>query len=292
METNYLLGQSDKLFEILKWITPIILFSLGYLVNEWIAFNKRKKDLRVLKSLILTQLQQLYEQVNEQITHNTDCIKRLGTFENNDVRLNRHYGYNIDRIRQIPFKDTFQILVNGPLKKNRKRDYYINRFNKLFRLIDYYYAGISSSYLDNDMTIKNLNDTLEKWNLSHAQTTNLKNLLVTTINAKQLPPDSDQFVAKYAEIVHQFGLKFGKNVQNLEIGFNELVIPLSELTKKHSGDPRSAYLMGILQESRHAFLETKSQRQNSSAGLTQLNDALIKFNPEFKKIIDELENEA
>lgn len=50
--------------------------------------------------------------------------------------------------------------------------------------------------------------------------------------------------------------------------------------------------MGILQDSKHAFLETKSQRQMCAEGLKELNDSLTKFNPELEKIIKEIKNKA
>lgn len=290
METNYFIGSSDKLFEILKWITPVLLFGLAYFINELIASKKRKRKLKVLKSLLLTQLLELYQHIIDQIKHNSDCITRLETFDTNDVRLARHSGSNIERIRQIPFEDIFQILVNAPAGKKKIRDYYIERFSKLFRIIDYYDTSIRTAYQDNDLTIRNLNETLEKWNKSHFQTINFKNMLTTLIKINNLQLSADTFVDGFSTIIHEFGEQHGNNVQNLDLAFSEFVLPLIEHSKKHSDDPRSAYLMGLLQESKHAYLETKSIRLYAAEGLKKLNESLSKFNPAFEKIITEIKN--
>ena len=281
------------IFEIFKWITPIILFSLGYLVNELIRWRNRIKELKLLRSFLLTQLQQLYQNVKDQIDLNVICIKRLKDFDKKDLRLGRISGNQINRIKQIPFKDIFVILVQKPLKKKKKgKDYLLERFNKLHKILDYYDTAISSLYSNNDNIIKNLNNILEKWNQSHSQTTNYKNTLVSINKSNGIDYGMDKFVTGYNDIIFEFGEKYGNNVQNIEIGYQELVLPLFEHSKKFSNDKRAAYLMQILQVSRRAYLETKSQHNLSRQGLIETTRHLIKFNIEFKNIIEEIENEA
>ena len=281
------------IFEIFKWITPIILFFLGYLVNELIRWRNRIKELKLLRSFLLTQLQQLYQNVKDQIDLNVICIKRLKDFDKKDLRLGRISGNQINRIKQIPFKDIFVILVQKPLKKKKKgKDYLLERFNKLHKILDYYDTAISSLYSNNDNIIKNLNNILEKWNQSHSQTTNYKNTLVSINKSTGIDYGMDKFVTGYNDIIFEFGEKYGNNVQNIEIGYQELVLPLFEHSKKFSNDKRAAYLMQILQVSRRAYLETKSQHNLSRQGLIETTRHLIKFNIEFKNIIEEIENEA
>lgn len=281
------------IFEIFKWITPIILFFLGYLVNELIRWRNRIKELKLLRSFLLTQLQQLYQNVKDQIDLNVICIKRLKDFDKKDLRLGRISGNQINRIKQIPFKDIFVILVQKPLKKKKKgKDYLLERFNKLHKILDYYDTAISSLYSNNDNIIKNLNNILEKWNQSHSQTTNYKNTLVSINKSNGIDYGMDKFVTGYNDIIFEFGEKYGNNVQNIEIGYQELVLPLFEHSKKFSNDKRAAYLMQILQVSRRAYLETKSQHNLSRQGLIETTRHLIKFNIEFKNIIEEIENEA
>jgi hypothetical protein len=292
METNVIINDQDKLWEMVKWVTPIVLFFAGYLINEFIRKSIHKKELRVLEDLLLSQLQQLHQQVVDQTEHNSDCIHKSQSFDENDIRLKRHYGTNIERIRKIPFKDIFQILVNDPIRRFKKRDYYVERFNKLFRIIDYFESGISSSYINNDMIIRNLNEFLEKWNQSQKQILNFRNLLVSTLNSQNIPISNDSFLFDLVETIKGFENKYGKDIQNLELAFNEYIVPLIELTKKYSNDTRSAYLMGILQESKHAYIETSAQRKLCSDELIELNNSLLKFNPELNKIIEEIKNKA
>lgn len=292
METNVYFNNQDKIWELINWLTPVILFFSGYFLNEWVRKRNQNKELRILKSLLLTQFQQLFSQVNDQIENNFDCITKSETFDNNDLRLNRHYGTNIERIKKIPFKDLFQILVNEPAQKFKKRDYYIERFNKLFRIIDYFESSIASSYTNNDLILRNLNEFLEKWNNSQKQILNFRNLSVSTLNSHQIPIKNDAFVSAFVFVSKAFEDKYSKDIQNLEIAYNDFILPLIAFAKEYSSDPRSAYLMGILQESKHAFLETKAQRLTWSNELRNLNDSLSKFNPELNKINEEIKNKA
>ena len=278
--------------EILKWITPVILFFLAYIINEAINRNKKRKELETLKSLLLTNLEQIYDQIADQITANSNCILRLKDFAEQDLRLSRHYSNNIERIKTIPFKDIFQILVKDPSKKNKNREYYFERYNELYRILDYYETILKTLIIDNETTLKNLNNALEIWNKSHAQTITFKNMLLSIAKSKKLRPSDDSFIAGIVELTYQFIEKYGKNCQNLEVGYNELVIPLVDHSKKHSDDPRSAYLMQLLQESRYAFSETQSIRNYSRSGLEETNETLARLSPKLKAIIEEIKNKA
>lgn len=219
METNVFINNQDKIWEIIKWITPVFLFFLAYFINEAIGIRKRKKELRIIKALLITQLQQLHQQIQDQIEQNSDCIKRSESFDGMDLRLKRHYGTNIERIRKISFNDIFQILIKNPTRRYRKRDYYVERFNKMFRIIDYYDTAILISYTNNDMILRNLNEFLEKWNSSQKQTLNFRNLLVYTLNSQNIPISNDIFVSGLVDISNSFETKYGMDVQNLELAF-------------------------------------------------------------------------
>lgn len=292
METNVYLNNHDKIWELLNWLTPVVLFFIGYFINEWVKNRNQKKELKILKSLLLTQLQQLFNQVNDQIENNADCIKRSESSDENDVRLKRHSGSNIERIRNIPFKDLFQILVNEPSQKSKNRYYYIERFNKLFRIIDYYDLSIKSSYGNNDIILRNLNEFREKWNNSQKQILHFRNLLVSTLNSQRIPIANNSFVSTFVNICEAFEEKYGKDIQNLDLAYNEFIISLIAFSKEYSNDPNSAFLMSMLQESKHAYLETKAQRLTLSIELKDLNKSLSKFNPELNKIIEEINNKA
>jgi hypothetical protein len=131
METNYYIGISDKLFEILKWITPVILFFLTYFINELIHFRKKRKRLKDLKNLLITHLDTLQKEINDQIEANLNCISSTRDFNNPDVRLSRHYANNLERIKQIPFDEAYQILIKDPSRKYKKKEYYFDRYTRL-----------------------------------------------------------------------------------------------------------------------------------------------------------------
>jgi hypothetical protein len=282
---------NEFLFEIIKWITPVILFFLAYLINELISVCKKKKEKRIFKVLFLTHLAQVLNQIDDLIKANSNCISRLNDFEKTDTRLTIHYSGNIDRIRQLPFKDIYQVLVKDPSRKNRDTrniDYLIDRYLEIYKILDFCDVIIKSNIIDNQTTINNINKEVAIWNEGHAQLVKFTNTLKTTLRSENIAIKDDPFVFGLAEIQNQFLDKNGINKQNIEIAVNEMLVPLINHSKAHSSDQRSLFLMEILIESRNAFLQIRAIKSNFSNDLNSKNEHLKETQSKFISILDEI----
>jgi hypothetical protein len=132
----------------------------------------------------------------------------------------------------------------------------------------------------------------ENWNRSHSQLIYFNNMNVSLLNNNGIPLSNDPFIHGLAQHISNYNQSHPKNNQNLEAGFNEFVLPLIHFAKDFSNDPRSVFLMQLLQESKKAFLETKNLRQNAVKELEDVTTELQKDIVKLIEIIDEIKNKA
>jgi len=277
METVTFSDPKGFFFEVIKWITPVILFILAYVVNACIQRCKRKKEKSLISEFILSQLDLLQKQVMTQINQNLDCIRRVKSFNEEDLRLYKVTGNQIERIKSISFNDQFEILVIDRLLKKKQKNIDKNKsikeeFKELFRSIDSHEASLNIIFKNNEDFLRELNVTLKFWNESHIQTIDFLNSLISTQASK------DSFFRGFAKIVNDFETNYGINSQNIEIGYTSLAIPLIAHCKKHSYDPRSRFLMRITQKSREAYIQILMLRRNQRESLIESTRLMLGAN--------------
>ncbi len=274
METVSFSDPKGFMFEVIQWITPVVLFFLAYVINSWIQGSKRKKEKSLVKELLIHQVSLLKEQILSQEKRNSKCIKQIEDFGQTDLRLAKEPVDYIKKIRSIPFKDQFEILLRDRLKRNKRRlrahnDNVKKHFNDFQRSIDALETCLNVLYENNLTGIRDINSTMELWNLSHIQTINFKNSLIPSVTN-----DQDEFYIGFATVIHVFEEKNGKEVQDVSLGYGELVEPLIEHCKSHPRDPRARMLLAFLLESRKAFLQVTATRQNMKEDIDNLTEII------------------
>lgn len=248
------------LLEVLQWITPVVLFFLAYGINALIQRRKLLKEKRLKKEFLITQMELLCSRIVGQKKQNLNCIRRLDTSEERDLRIYRVTGNYIDRIKGVPFKDLFQIFVLDMVKPNRKRHAEYNQevkknFSLFQRSIDFLEPAFATLFENSDSQIKEINEQIAKWGEAHGLIIRYKNSLIP-----EKEDAKDNFFLGFSAILSHFEKQHGNNVQDINLGYRELVLPLIKYSKIHSRDPRSSILMGFLQDSRAAFIQIEHYR--------------------------------
>lgn len=286
METVSFSGPNGFIFEVIQWITPVVLFFLAYFINAWIQGGKQKKEKSLLKEFLISQITLLKEQIVSQEEKNLECINQIVAFEITDLRLAKEPVDYIEKIRSIPFKDQFEILLRDRLKSNNRKNSGHNElakknYNDFQRSIDVLENCLDALYKNNQTGILEINSTMELWNLSHIQTINFKNSLIPSASNKQ-----DEFYFGFAKVIHEFEVKNGKEVQDVSLGYKELVEPLIEHSKNHSLDPRAVMLLAFLLESRKAFFQVSATRQNMKEDIENITEIIIEERKKLNSLLE------
>lgn len=274
---------SNFIIELIKWITPVLLFIAAYIVNKWIKRGNRRKQLKKIKNYFITILKALVKQNSAQIKQNIDCITRLKNYQTNNIKINKVASNSLKRISDIGFDDLFEIFVlNG--KKNLSKDESHKIFYDLNNNIDFIEASIPSLFESNIETISNLTQIGNKWNLTFQNIVDFRNKVALDYNRNMMPETTDKFADGFINAYDQYISMPKSEVDNFNNAHQKLIIPLINHARLFHVDPRANILlqfcttMNILHES---ILDQRYQHRKflilSTRGIIKTNSELKKF---------------
>lgn len=259
--------ETNHYFEIIKWITPVVLFFLGLGFNKISEKLKENRRLRKVELYFYELLESLDSLVTQETEIINDCIYRLKDWQKNNVVLNQSSSRVLDRILEINQEDLFKIFA---LRKRGKKEQKIKDYKQLNGIIDYLSLTFTHIRIANKKEIEQINRHLVDWNSAHLKTTQFHNELISMDNKT----NTDSFLDGFISAISNFNEEH-KGTQNIELALDKLIIPLKKICQKHSEDLRASKLMTLLEESTLAFREIKQIRESHSEFLLSVTTDLI-----------------
>lgn len=265
---------------------PLIVFFLGLLFIPLIERLKKNWKLKMLELYYNELISYLIPQVKKQIQEIEKCLKDIDNFDQNSFTLARISGSSISSLDKLNNEDLFRIFILRRLRRYKDK---ISDFKNLNEFTNYFKEALPHLFHSNEKAIDLYDKYRLDWNDSQNTIVDVYNNFITTNNANGIKKGNDKFVDNLCLIFDNFFDKYGIDVQNIKLGYEEFVNPLIEFSKNNSVDYRSYYLLSALQTAGHSFKEMMTIREDhrefltlTSNDMTLINNKLIDLMRKFK----------
>ena len=182
-------------------------------------------------------------------------------------------------------EDLFKIYILRRKNQNKDR---IPDFKNLNEIINYFKEAIPHLFNSNEKAINLFDNYRLDWNRSQNEIVDIYNKFITSNGAKGIKKGEDSFVDNLCLIFDSFFGKYGNDVLNIKLGYEEFVVPLIEFSKNNSIDVRSYYLLSVLQSARHSYKEIMTVREDHEKFLTTTLQDMKDFNQKLIELIEKL----
>lgn len=258
-------------------VLPVITLILGFFLNKFDESYKIRKKRKVQYRYIKDLLNLVHNQIKLQIESIDECIIRIKDFSNNDLNISLTTGDYVKRLQKIDDGEFYSAFL---LRKRKVSNAEISNFTTVIKIIDYYAVIVPHLLEANKVTIKEINDSLAKWNEAHKTSF----IIYNEIRTETL---YDDLVKKFEQIIKKFGDKNGIECQDLTAAKNELIEPLIEVCKS-SSDQRARRLFYPIQECKLQYRQLVSTRELHNDLLKKAVEDMRSSNTKLEKIIKSL----
>lgn len=279
-------NQGNFLFELIKWLTPVLLFILAYIINELIKQTKRKKNLSKLKDFFFVNLKAITKQSEAQIKQNIDCIKRLKNNQETDIKIRKISGNHLKRLNEIKFDDLFEIFILRRKGKSKK-DENFKLFYDLNNNIDFIETSTPTLFESNIEAISHITLIGNQWNTTLKQISNFRNIVALEYNRNLPNSNVDPFADGFITLYDDFNKLDKVTVNNFYNVQHQLIIPLINHSQQFPPDSRAQFLIQLCSSVNILFDTIIHARYQNRKFLTLTTRALMKTNIQLKNFIKE-----
>lgn len=267
-------------------LTPILIFILGYIINEIIKNNNEKKRLEELEMYFLSLIQILDQPLKKQIEVFIKFSHSLKEKKTQHLILSKVPNFHVEQIKEISSKDLYSIFIkNKKGSISKKTELYgklrasIDFFDEVKKSGNYYITMFSENYrkYQTELTL-----SLEKLDITFFR---------MMAESKAASLEQDPLLNNMSKTRSAW-----KSIENEGIDYKDMYIakemyiePLRELYNQNIRDARSAIFLKYIMKSIYAFnniQETKKvcrrhyliAAKKLQNNWIEINDVLSKFN--------------
>jgi hypothetical protein len=249
----------EQLFEIIKWITPVILFFLGFIINGLFRrFNncsarkrKRKYIFHTVKSLIQKNKVQ-----GDQIEV---CIRNLEEIDNTEILITKVSGNELRNLREISSSEYYELFFS---KRRGASETKLTELTNFQDRIDFLEDFYGSFYKSNHESFERIIKQYDLFNQSYRELIKQVNGFVSHNIQKEYKKDQDLLVKEVSKIIHEIPSKYGKIIDHISDLYNGVFLTVKEQCKANKSNPKSIILLNILQDGDSAYLTIDYNRKN------------------------------
>lgn len=277
---------SNALFEIIKWLTPVFLFFLGFIINELFSRRKNYIERKYRREFIFFNIRSLIRRNENQVNEIKSCISRLADPNDTNIIVTRVTGNELVDLKELKPTEFYTIFY---LKNKCDKTSNLEQFRHFRDSLDYIDTFYYYLFESNRDAFKRIISHYEDFNKSYLQFINLMNAFLIENNINKIEKGQDSFIDSLATIVDSVYEKYGNVVEKITIMFDEVIIPSKALCKIHSGNIRAHKLLSIILEAQKTFLEIEIRRKHEIEDLTNKSNGLESMNKKLKQSIDYFE---
>lgn len=249
---------SERMFEIVKWLTPVVLFFFGYLlkwfVTKWSKYNRRKTH----RSYIFNTVESLIKKEKTQVLEIKKCIERLKEITETDTIIAKVTGKETESLRHIKPHDYYEIFflkAKGNLSQKEKN---YRDFIKNIGFIDEFSEALFSYNRD---VFQRLQLQYQEFNKGYVSLVEFQNNFIDYNNSQSINTQEDAFLMEIIVRIKRIFERFGNTIDDINVVYTEIIQPLVEHSKKFSGDRRASILIKPLMISKLAYLTIEQERK-------------------------------
>jgi len=262
-------------------LLPLLTFIIGILLTPLVNRIADNYRLKKLEKYFYALISLLLKQIESQIPKIENTIDRCDDFNANDLTITRISGNSLVKLSKINHEDLFKIYILRKKKNNNIED-----FKNLNKLIDFIDNVIPHMYTSNLEAIDRFSYYRNLWNNSQIKVNNIYNQFINSNILNGITVGQDHFIDSMSDILNRFSDKYGNELQNLQIGFNELIEPAIDLSISNSQDPRSMIFLSELQNTKMYFREIETVREDHKKFLESI---LSNIDESFKELTELIE---
>ncbi len=240
-------------------LTPILIFILGYIVNEIIKKINEKKRLKDLEKYFRQLIQLLNKPLNKQIKNFLKFSHSLKEKKEQLLVLDDVTNFHVEQIREISNQDLYTIYIKN---KNGGISLRTELYGKLRANIDFidqvkksirdYFPMFWGKYDKYQQDYKINIDTISNW---------FQNMISENINS--FGGQQDAFLKEFDNIISKW-----QSSKNIGIGLTDMYVtkvkfiePLRDLCRKYFSDPRSMIISKYIMQCVYAFNDIEETKR-------------------------------
>jgi len=169
----------EKIFEIIKWITPVILFFLGFLIkwfyNKITACFNRKE----LRRYIYHTTESLISKIDKQIAEIDKCINKLNDIDENNIILAEIAGNELNELIELPSDKYYELFIQKSKGQSKIRQKLLRKFRNNLDYLSKSYKGLVEYNRKVDSIIR---DFTNDFNQRYISLINMQNRFISDNN--------------------------------------------------------------------------------------------------------------
>ena len=233
---------------IFTTIVTLSIFVLGYILNRIYEINKRKHDLKDIRSFLLVYLDSLIDPINKQISAFNDLSASVASKTHQDFTFQEAVGSKLDILDKLPQVDVFNAYLLGPKKTKSDRVIHFNSTHDALEFVKRQREIARAQFLG---FMSNVKRYIEAWNNSTNAILRSYDEFLSFAERSRVSPSRDVFLKQFNVLVHNWTqLESRTTMENVA---KHLLEPLKELCKSKSPDPRVNIVLPLVIDSLQTF---------------------------------------
>ena len=272
---------NDQLFEIFKWITPVILFFLGFIINSLFKKYNNRRDRKRKRKFIFHTTNSLIQKNKVQSDQIKACIENL-----KEIIISRVSGNELRNLKEIASIDYYELFYSKRKGSDEQKLKELTNFQDRIDFLEDFYDSI---YMSNHETFDRIISHYEVFNQSYRELIKQVNGFVTQNIQNKYQKGQDLLIEEVSKIIHEIPSKYGKIIDHISDLYNGVFLPVKEQCKANKDNPRSTVLLNIVQDGESAYLTIDYNRMNEVKLLENKFNQLSEVNNDLKDLTKKLE---
>jgi len=277
---------SDHIFEIIKWLTPVALFFLGFLIKWFISRIKDCYQRKNLRAFIFSSVKELVKKNHSQINEIKKCIEYLKNVDDSNILITKVCGIDGTYIREIKPLDYYTLFI---LKNKTKKENKFKSYRNLMDNLIYIEELNNMVFTENRTVVNRIMLFMERFSEYHKNFIEVFNEKKKLNNVEKIIKGSDPFLDQIGDIQNKFREKYKPPISMPSIIFEFIIKPITNICKKFSADERVTDIFQPIQNAKLCFDRISFERNHHADYLQEIIKAFEEANKTITDSINDFE---
>jgi hypothetical protein len=278
---------NEQFFEIIKWITPVILFFLGFIINGLFKKYNNCRGRKRKRKFILYTVKSLIQKNKVQSDQIKACIENLKEIDNTEIIIARVTGNELRNLKEISSIDFYELFYSKRKGSDEQKLKELTNFQDRIDFLEDFY---DSFYKSNHETFNRIISHYELFNQSYRELIKQVNQFVAHNIQHNYQKGQDLLIEEVSRIIKEIPSKYGKIIDHISDLYNGVFMPVKDHCKSNKDNPKSTVLLNILQDGEAAYLTIDYNRKNEVKILENKLCQLNEVDNDLKDLIKKLED--
>lgn len=270
---------------IIPVVITILIFVLGFMLEAFRSWNKKRRDNNKKREFVFSQVQVLIDETSKQKTAINKFVEQLKIDKIINLEFELRVGFNPKHITALDSNELFNILVLDFVFKKDKR---LLKYNSFIKQLDFVNDFVSQLKFSFQYSQEHFSRYEAKWNDNIEIIGDLHDTWITQFLAQSIDPNSDPFIYNFNQVYRNWSVL--KDYRDMYVAEANLIDILHQTCRTHIPNQFADKMLRPVLRCKDAVENHRSLRKIKISEYEKYAEQLIEIEKSLKEFSEFYEN--